>query len=363
MKLKDIEMIRLAELVFLIGGSAWAMYPNSQMAQEIFSSPENLEFFTNTLKGMSEVRDLFPNKDIMTLLSVMPFYADFLFYGGKLEARTQECQKINELYNKVLANTSYLMQDFYLDSPIAIFSMYVYLYRNGYLSHNHQFKYSMNLKDLPGLGGADIITGNGVCRSIAAFLSDLYGKMGYDSETIAVHTSSESCRGLERLCPTPLEKDEMTGKLVKVMSLATGVVKFPNHLITRVKYGTQNYILDPTNDGILYRDGNRLMISGHDDLAMFYSSVATSFNRLIGQTKGSASLKGLSDKMSLPSIDIESYRKIYLEVVALCQSNPDVLEGFYKESAELYSEINSMMLNQRGLIGRKLPIVPKMKIK
>lgn len=60
---------------------------------------------------------------------------------------------------------------------------------------------------------------------------------------------------------------------------------------------------------------------------------------------------------------IYRYRRIYLETLELCKNNPDILEVFYQESAELYEEINSIVQKQKGLFGRKLPIVSKVKMK
>ena len=65
----------------------------------------------------------------------------------------------------------------------------------------------------------------------------------------------------------------------------------------------------------------------------------------------------LREDLQLPTIDIEEYRQIYLETLKLCRENPDVLEQFYLESQELYEEVHSIMRQQKGLLGRKFPIV------
>jgi len=293
----------------------------------------------------------------MTLLSFAPCYADILLFGGRLEAKTKECKQIRNLYDNVLERTSSLMEEFSLESPVAICAMYTYLYRNGYLSKDHQFKYTMKLKDLPRLYGADVINGNGVCRSLASFLSDLYEKMGYDSETISVNASSDSCRSLDKLCPTPLNADASSKKIVKIVSKCTGVIKVANHMITRVSDNGYNYVLDPTNDGILYSLGKKFVVLGHEDIAMTFSPLSTSINRLSGRISGNVLLNGLNDKLNFPSIDIEEYRTIYLETLKMCQENPDILEQFYCQNSELYEEIASIMMKQKSLIGRQFPVI------
>ena len=57
----------------------------------------------------------------------------------------------------------------------------------------------------------------------------------------------------------------------------------------------------------------------------------------------------------MPTIDIEEYRKIYLETLKLCRENPDILEQFYLESQELYEEVHNLVEQHRGLMGRRFP--------
>ena len=168
--------------------------------------------------------------------------------------------------------------------------MYVYLYRNGFLSYSHEFEYNFHLKDLPQLCGADVLNGNGVCRSITSNLSDVYNRMGYESETFVVYTSSEACRGLEHLCPTPLSKTEVASKVVKMISTATGIINFPNHLILNVKQNGINYTLDPTNDGMIIQNGKNLLVLTNPNSKMILSPNSTRLQRIVGQLSGRWSL-------------------------------------------------------------------------
>ena len=272
--------------------------------------------------------------------------------------KTKDYKEISVLYQESIDRTSLLMKTFSLDEPISIFAMYVYLYRNGYLSYNHQFNYDLHLKDLPCLYGADVVEGKGVCRSIASNLSDIYKNLGYDSETFAVYTSSEACKKLEHLCPIGLQKDESTAKFVKVITTLLGKIHMPNHLILNVRDDKASYTLDPTNDGLLFPNGKNLLVPTNPGCKMILSLNSTRFQRFLGQLDGELNLRKLKDRLNMPSIDIEEYRHIYLETLKLCRDNPDVFEHFYLESKELYEEIHSLMKKQKGLMGRKLPAIP-----
>lgn len=361
MKIKDLEKIRLAELGILVAGGLISTIPsgiNPTDVQQIASlgGVYQTELVQQAYMNLSAFRNSLPSSEILQAISTIPLYADFLA-GAPLDMGTEEYKRTEALYEESLNRTSELMRNFCLDEPISIFTMYVYLYRNGYLSHNHEFKYGFHLKDLPQLYGADVLNGNGVCRSIASHLSDLYNNMGFESETFAVHTSGEACRSLEHLCPTSLIKTERSSKLVKIVSAATGIIHMPNHLILNVKQNGINYTLDPTNDGMLIPNGKNLLVPTNPNTRMILSLNSTRLQRGIKQIKGGVGLKGLKEDLQLPTIDIEEYRRIYLETLKLCRENPDILEQFYLESQELYEEMHNLMEQQRGLIGRRFPVV------
>lgn len=358
MRIKDLEKIRLAELGVLVAGGLVATIPTGLNVSDVanLGSIYQSGMLQQMYDSIFEFRNALPEREILQTISAIPLYSDFLA-GAPLDMSTEEYKKMEYLYEESLNRTSELMRNFCLDEPISIFTMYVYLYRNGYLSHNHEFKYDFHLKDLPQLYGADVLNGNGVCRSIASNLSDLYNNMGYESEVFAVHTSGEACRSLEHLCPTPLIKTERASKLVKIANTATGVIHMPNHLILNVKQNGINYTLDPTNDGMLIPNGKNLLVPTNPNTRMILSLNATRLQRGIKQIKGGVALKGLKEDLQLPTIDIEEYRRIYLETLKLCRENPDILEQFYLESQELYEEMHNLMEQQRSLIGRRFPVV------
>lgn len=365
MKIKELEKIRMAELGLLVTGGMLATLPKGITIQDLNSGLSFIEqsgLLQNTYEHLFEIRNGLPSSEVIALLSSTPFYLDF-FFGSHIEKQTSDYKQLSTLYNEALDRTSNLIKQFALDEPISVFAMYVYLYRNGYLSHNHQFTYSFGLKDMPGIIGTDVIGGSGVCRSISAFLTDLYQKLGYSSANLTVYTQSATCKSLEHLCPTELAKQQNAGKIVKVISALTGTIRIGNHMITDVTDGKRNYVLDPTNDGILYAEGSNLIVPNNPALFMKYKPFTLGFNRTLGQVNDSMSLTDIKTNLQRPSIDIEEYRKIYLETLKLVRDNQDILDQFYQESAELYADVENILHNQNNVIKRKLPIIPKIKIK
>lgn len=363
MTLKDVERVRYAEIGLILASVAITSLPTGitlsdiqqlGLQHPIFQS----DILQKTLLSLSQMRNALPSNDIVELLGASPFWIDYLL-GANIEKRTEDYQKIEALYQQVLERTSDLLDEFRLYDPISIFAMYVYLYRNGYLSQNHQLMYSMGLKDLPGLYGADLVSGHAVCRTISSFLHDLYKKAGYSSNLLSVNTSQEVCKNLQKLCPTELQKDLKTGSLVKVIVTMTGIVKISNHMILNVQDARHNYTLDATNDGILYVKGNRFFVPEHPDLHMENKPVSLAVNRLFNKVgEGDASGKKMKEYSSLPSIDMKEYEQIYLETLRICQENREVLEYFYKENEEIYGELGGLLQKQSGFVKRKLPILP-----
>lgn len=62
----------------------------------------------------------------------------------------------------------------------------MYLYRSGYLSVNHEFKYSNNMIDFPLLNGVDVVRGRGVCRSISSMFTDICNSVGLTASNVSV---------------------------------------------------------------------------------------------------------------------------------------------------------------------------------
>ena len=84
----------------------------------------------------------------------------------------EKSRKIIDIVFKTISKLSDLEYMKRVYESAMFVALYVYLYRSGYLSVNHEFKYSNNMIDFPLLNGVDVVRGRGVCRSISSMFTD-----------------------------------------------------------------------------------------------------------------------------------------------------------------------------------------------
>ena len=275
-----------------------------------------------------------------------------------VEKKTEEYQSLKEYYNKVIDNFISFAQSLDIKDPIEIFSLYVYLYRGGYLSYNHQFTYDIDMKDLSLLNGLDVIRGTGVCRSISSMLTDIYQRIGFNSSNLSVNTNGETIQNLSHLCPLKLEKSEKGGKFAKVISSFTKVIKLPNHLITIVDDTKYSYPLDPTNDGILYPSKfGKLRVHNNPKLGMQnYVSVLT-LQSLMGNFTTPNKIPGVLRQLNMDTIELSTFEFLYRNTLGIIERNKDKLNSFYEENKDLYERIYLESENINSMLGRIIPVI------
>lgn len=269
---------------------------------------------------------------------------------------TEEYQQIDRLYNQAVENMKNLFEALELNNVISIFAAFVTLYRNGYFSHNQQFIYSMNLKDFPLLEGTDVLCGEGVCRSIASLLTDIYSQMGFKSDVLIVQATRQGIDHLQNLNQYKLIKDEKSKKYAQIIEKVTTLIPFPNHLITLVEENGEQYLLDPTNDGFLFYEHFGIIRNANNlDYRMINFSILKQIESIIGVFPIKYSpLK----KRKTPPIDDIQYQKKYLYGVRQVMNNPILIEQFYQENEMLYDELYHISNKQNNLIKRMFPIIP-----
>jgi hypothetical protein len=274
------------------------------------------------------------------------------YYTYKL---TSDYRQIKVLYSNVISSMVNLANEFGFKDPVELFSMFVYLYRNGYLSYTGEFTYNMNLKDLPGLGGADVIRGKGVCRNLASMFTDLSLEFGFNATSLAVCATKESVVNQQKLCDTPINKSGSNQKLLKTIADTSIAIGAGNHLISQINYNGHNYLLDPTNDGMLRydKDSKRLYV-GNPDNHMRYVPTVQLFNRLLGNMKTYNLHTGFDNP-----IDEETYREIYTRTLVFLKDNVDIIQEFSKCNHGLYEELYNLLDDQRSIFGRMFPVVPR----
>ena len=296
----------------------------------------------------------FTDADISSL-ATLPFFMDTLM-SQRGALLTKDYKELSDMYNQVIDNFSKLMKEFGKDDVIEIFAIYIYMYRKGYLSYNHYFEYNTKMKDLPKLMGIDVIRGSGVCRSIASMLSDIYNNMNMPSDTLIVHTTKDTIDSLEKLSIASINKSLNGKKFAKVVGDVTDYIKVPNHLVTAVKDNKKTYILDPTNDGILYRRGKNNFYPYDNNInSMNYNKLISCFQRFIGMYhKGK-----IKDINSSKSINQQEYYDKYLATINFINNNVDYFDYFYHNNFDIYKKIYSVSEDTNSLVKRIMPIALK----
>ena len=194
-------------------------------------------------------------------------------------------------------------------------------------------------------------------------LTDLYNKYGYKAFNLSVYATGPSCKNQQRLCDTKLNASEKSSKFVDVVSFVTSIFYTANHQITNVIDGEYNYILDPTNDGMLHKGKvKKLYVPGTDSFMRFKPIEQTLMSIFYAQNKEKNVIKTYKN-LGLRQISDEEYRNIYMNSLKECKESLTLFSDFYNHNKELYEDIYKLSNEQHGLIDRLIPIIPKKKIK
>ena len=290
---------------------------------------------------------------LMSLLNV-----NFLSMGYQ-ERITTEYKSISQLYDEVIKRTVTLFKELECEkNPTATFTSYVYLYRGGYLSSNKRFNFSDGMKDLPLLRGVDVVLGTGVCRNISAMFVNIANKLGMEATNVSVKLRENDFANAETLSPMQLlhNKDASSDIIDKILLIADYIGLFGNHVISNVSYGGINYTYDPTNDIFLYAtpDGN-FALPNNQNIKIKQARITGFCNEILGHTEMNLNFINQAKKFALPKQPYEEYKANYLTMLQTLQNNPDMLERFYQDNEELYSEISERSENIGTVLKRAIP--------
>lgn len=298
--------------------------------------------------------------DIKVLYMIVSTIYDIdLLTVNYTQRKTEEYKELKQMYDEIINNTSSMLKELNINDPVTLFATYVYLYRSGYLSHNHSFIYSSDMKDFALLNGIDVIRGKGVCRSISSLFTDLSIKQGYTASNLLVNDRTGACGNLQKLSPIELNSDDEGKKFAEIVSKITDFIALPNHLITLVKEDNTSYIFDPTNDGyLLYNIKNKIVIPNRQELFITNSLLLKTIQKRLGMLNA-LSNKEIKQGFECPSVDENTYRKKYIKALELCKNNLLLFEKLYNDNCNLYKDIYTLSKEQSGLINRIIPIIPK----
>lgn len=347
MKIRHLEYARLVLL-------------STYIAARLFTNGDDTVF--------KEVNELLVSngismEDITPFLSLANNVA--LITGFQFEQLCKDYDRIDSFYHAVIYNVAELIEAFEIqDNPIKVFALYTYLYRNGYLSVDKEFKYSNNMKDLPLLNGVDVIRGRGVCRSISSMFTDICNSVGLSASNVSVRVKPDVMKRSEDLSLRSLDSELRGKKFAQIVGKVTSIIPIGNHLVTAIEHEKYSGIYDPTNDIFMHVIGSRKYGFINDTSAtMSYNFISNLFPKLLSQMSTEVDLSYLKRLSANDKVSYEEYREIYEEVNALIRDNEYVFEEFYKIIFPYMREINALTKDQHGMIKRMFPIIPEIRRK
>ncbi len=352
MKIKTLQQVRQAEAIAFLVGLSGQSYFAIEHLSEILNNGMNY-----MLGNYHEISTYALENTEFWNLMMAPFTVGMIA-NIYLERKTEEYKDLKRYYEEVLNRFVTLANTLDIKDPIEIFSLYVYMYRGGYFSYQHKFVYDIDMKDLSLLNGIDVMRGKGVCRSISSMLTDIYRKMGFQSNNLIVNTNGETIQALAHLNPLKLEKSENGSKFAKIISSFTKVIKIPNHMISIVDDDTFSYTLDPTNDGILYPTKfGKLRVHNNPKLGMQNYVAMLTLQSLIGNFSTPNRIPGTIKQLSMDTIEFSTFEYLYKTALSIIDRNKPLLEEFYENNKGLYEQIHLESENVHSLVGRIIPVV------
>ena len=303
-----------------------------------------------------------------------------LFCSGAIN-HTTDIKQIRDLYQTFIKNYNKLNKEFDFNNPVQIHTMFNYLIYKGYLSSGKEFEFSSSqAKDLKPIYGANIITGQAVCRHIASALTDILNDYDIEAGTIGVcaekviinvkmldeqkytkeelinwlHSTSidENTISFLTLLVEKLDKEnalKVEFQYLKEKEKDTVRRVFGNHAITYAYKDGKSYYLDPTQDRIYRPEGK--ILSDSEIVLSPKMGTAVLFKK---KTKKANMKKRIAQKY--PTLDTEEQKRLQEETLDICRNNMDAFEQFYKENEELYDETSNMILslkNRYSILRRK----------
>lgn len=270
-----------------------------------------------------------------------------------------EFDTLKKMYSEVIRHyNNDIIKILELTDPVQISQSYIFAYKNGFLSKDCKFSYSVeDTVESPWMLGASILTGSGCCRHSSSLLSDIYSDCEINSSVI--NTACNNCKVIFN--PNELSKSALDFiKTINFSRIKTdedllsilannGIVldkkwqydreKVPkNHVITAVSYNGFAYYIDPTNNDyyIIDKETGRLVNSTRD-IENTIKKISLGFNGITGDRK---KIKIIT---SLPSVDLEYIKSISADTTLLCNNNYDLFQHFYKDNSVLYEEISEKL--------------------
>lgn len=287
----------------------------------------------------------------------------YLLINSDKKYLSKDILDIKKLYSEFLSNYNKLNTTFELSNPVEIFTMFNYLYENGYLSKDKTFQVNEdNVCDIPPVMGVNVLAGNGVCRHISTLFTDILNDYGISANNMGCHmdipvfdmkkvskeefsidrvlnileiVSKEIPEQYEELCYT-FEMMYANGEYIDMSFVSAESEKIKrkaNHLITLAYKDDINYFLDPTRKRI-YRLDDKVL---YDNFGLPIKID----NSFVGKQFGYKVMKDIYDGSNITK---DEENKLINDTRKICENNLDIFENFYNENSDLYTDITNKLI-------------------
>jgi len=230
-------------------------------------------------------------------------------------------RRIVELFSIIIKNNS----DLYYS---IVFSKMLH---SGYFSVDKMYRIKNPKNELRIKYGMNIVNGDGVCRNIAWFYSDIFKHFyNYVLRLCCFYVNPEDSEARK-------EKDKTNG----------------NHIINLAKYYDEIYGIDITNQ-CLFRFGTNSYLEGIDvdynlehkprgDVLLNIAAVLSDKTNVLRESSFNSSL--FTEGKNSTRLTIERIRKMSISADSLIEQKAKLLKGFMIENEELTHEIKRKMLS------------------
>ena len=308
----------------------------------------------------------FMNNQIILLLSPLLISAEilgnYLTYSKNIE-KTKNIVEIKNLYQEFLNNYNKLNLLFEFKTPLEVYALFTKLLNDGYLSQNHKQIFSdKNAIDISVISGANVFTGQSVCRHQAQLLTDILNNYQIESYSIGCYDKQYEINAKEELTEIDYQTYIKTKPIIntetkefkyqyfdkiqnkyflkylkfeKKEKKEKNIVKLigGNHRICLSKQNGKNYFLDPTQSRI-YR------LSVFDKKLLQDKKGDVIIKPITSDKKTKQAIKSLEPNNISEDEEIETLIKIK----KLYYENSDVFEIFYSQNKELYEDISNELM-------------------
>lgn len=281
----------------------------------------------------------------------------------------KDVKNVKKIYDQVLENYVKLNKQFELQNPVELFTMFCYMYSNGYLSKERVFKYDAGkLYDIYSLYGTNVINGKGCCRHITSMFTDVLKLYEMESYVLPVNTifNIEDMKIVEEInhlfinrkqlkkdkIDIELEINSRIDKLIQdsdkkkeYISKSSGkelLRLVGNHAITMSVYEGKNFFLDPTNFCFISRLNNNQLINYFDEKMFIVYDNMHLYNKSFDVDK-------VKEQVLLPETTYIENLRMLASTNKICEEYQSDFEIFYNQNKEAYEEIASKLVKIKKL--------------